>query len=252
MLLWADGHFVLSRNFRLQKIGDLDWLNTNYGFRSVSRFIDELVILNVSRDSEVTWPDFLKHVTNLAQNVFAPIAVGGFGQRLDRAAVLLRSGADKLVINRAFFFNRPFVEAVVERFGRQCVTASIDLRNSAQSGAEPYFPQETLGVGHRELADWQVSFPLQLCGEVMVRSVDRDGTGLGLDLDLYSGLPGEWYRVPIVAAGGVGKPEHIVSGLSNPILGAVATANLLNFVGSGLEKARAVCTQAGIDLAHWI
>ena len=92
----------------------------------------------------------------------------------------------------------------------------------------------------------------ELMGELMLRSVRRDGTGQGLDLDLLEYLPEKPWRVPIIFSGGVGKPQHIIDGLSMPGISAVSTANLLNFIGPGLEEARLSCIEAGIELAKWI
>lgn len=242
---------MLSRNFRLQKIGNLEWLNQNYNFETVSRHIDELVILNVSRSDDGHWPGFLETVQVLSQRNFVPISVGGFGPYLDRAGSLLRSGADKLVINKALFTNISFVENVVERFGRQSVVGSIDLKASPDGTYYPYFPMGVPDqVGHFSKG-WEGAIPNHLVGELMVRSVDRDGTGQGLDVQLLANLPANWQSVPVIAAGGVGKPGHIIEGFSHPSVEAVATANLLNFIGDGLEKARDECVSAGVDLARW-
>ena len=243
---------MLSRNFRLQKIGNLEWLNQNYNFESVSRHIDELVILNVSRSDGGHWPGFLETVKILGQRNFVPISAGGFGPYLDRASNLLRSGADKLVINKALFNNVPFVESVVERFGRQCVVGSIDLRASAGGIYQPYFPLNVSNEWERSTGKVEGSIPTHLIGELMVRSVDRDGTGQGLDVNLLANLPANWHSVPVIAAGGIGKPEHIIEGLSHPSVEAVATANLLNFIGDGLGKARIACVSAGFDIARWV
>lgn len=242
---------MLSRNFRLQKIGNLEWLNQNYNFETVSRHIDELVILNVSRSPDGHWPGFLETVQVLAQRNFVPISVGGFGPYLDRAGSLLRSGADKLIVNRALFSNIPFVESVVEHFGRQCVVGSIDLKSLPDSTYQPYFPTYPSGhVGYVPLS-WENAFPDHLVGELMIRSVDRDGTGQGLDFELLARLPAAWSVIPLVFAGGVGKAEHIIEGFSFPSIQAVATANLLNFMGEGLENSRRRCAIEGFDLAKW-
>lgn len=250
-LLYDEGHFVLSRNFRLQRIGDLSWLNDNYNFQTVSRHIDELAVLNVSRTSDIDWNQFLETVRALAHSNFVPIAIGGFNQDLTLAHELLRSGADKLVVNSAIFENTGLVEKLVARYGRQCVVASIDIDRSPDS-----HPIVVLKKGGERLASTS-SEPLEsirpeLMGELMLRSVRRDGTGQGLDLDLLNYLPEKLRHVPIILSGGVGKPQHVIDGFSEPGISAVSTANLLNFIGPGLEETRIKCIEAGIELAEWI
>lgn len=250
-LLYDEGHFVLSRNFRLQRIGDLSWLNDNYNFQTVSRHIDELVVLNVSRTTDIDWNEFLETVRALAHSNFVPIAVGGFNQELILAQELLRSGADKLVVNSAIFENVELVEALVERYGRQCLVGSIDIDVSPEG-----HPIVVLRKGTERLesdfADPLEEIRPDLMGELMVRSVRKDGTGQGLDLDLIKYLPEKLSQVPIILSGGVGKPQHIIDGLSVPGVSAVSTANLLNFIGPGLEEARLSCIESGIELAKWI
>lgn len=249
-LLYESGHFVLSRNFRLQRIGDLEWLNKNYNFRTVSRHIDELVILNVSRGNNYDSSAFIRTVQDLAFSNFVPISVGGFGTDMDVARELFRSGADKLVINTALFRNHIFVERVVETFGRQSVIGSVDVIFGEENDGLVVVNkgQETLSG---DLGQIFHSIPENLIGELLLRSVRRDGTGQGLDVGLAR-LVGEKFRgIPLLIAGGVGKPEHIRDGLNHPDVDGVVTANLLNFIGTGLEEARKICLTHGVDLAHF-
>ncbi len=250
-LLYDNGHFVLSRNFRLQRIGDLSWLNDNYHFQTVSRHIDELVILNVSRGDSWEWESFRETVQNLALSNFVPISVGGFGNDVGRATELLRSGVDKLVVNSALFTDQPFVEQLVQKFGRQCVVGSVDLQASETDGHHILINRGTTtlpGAARDHLEE----LPSHLVGELLVRSVKRDGTGQGLELELLTSLPKKLTNIPLIIGGGVGKPQHIIEGLAHENIAAVSTANLLNFIGTGLEEARDACLVQGIDLAKWI
>ncbi len=249
-LLYDEGHFVLSRNFRLQKIGDLRWLEKNYHFETVSAFIDELIVLNVSRSDDIDWNHFLDTVQSLAESNFVPISVGGFRQDSKLAKNLLRAGADKLVVNSALWENLPLVESLVDDFGRQCIVGSFDIQKSTAGDSIVLMNKGSSQVdGSAE--DVLATLPDGLLGEVMLRSVQRDGTGFGLDLDLPSILPGHLQNLPLILSGGVGKPAHIIDGLQSSDVSAVATANLLNFIGQGLEDARTECLAAHIDLAHW-
>lgn len=249
-LLYDEGWFALSRNFRLQRIGDLAWLQDNYGFSDVSRFIDELVILNVSRKAQIDWDQFLGTVSALAKSNFVPIAVGGFGQDLERAKVLLANGADKLVVNSALFEEPFFVEELAGKFGRQSVVGSIDIELVSESQF-----RIILGRGERErvfeLESLLKSLPLHSTGELLIRSVRNDGTGQGLDTELYAALDLARFCLPVVVAGGTGKAEHVIQALCLDEVSGLSTANLLNFIGPGLQELRKSCTAHGIDLAQW-
>ena len=103
-LLYDDGYFVLSRNFRLQRVGNLEWLKKNYNFSHIAFFIDELIVLDVSRNNR-SIDKFSSMLKKLSCECLVPIAAGGGIRSLDDGKKLLRSGADKLVINTALFRN---------------------------------------------------------------------------------------------------------------------------------------------------
>ena len=128
-LLYDNGSFMLSRNFRLQRIGDLNWLEDNYGFANVGYQIDELVVIDVSRQNRDT-AKFCEDLKKLTQDCFAPIAAGGGIKTLEHARELLRSGADKVVVNSALHDQPELVENLASEFGQQCIIASVEDRKS--------------------------------------------------------------------------------------------------------------------------
>jgi len=244
-LLYEQGSFVLSRNFRRQRIGDLNWLKVNYSFDSIAEAIDELVVLNVDRGCS-GWTDFLRTVESLSKATFVPMSVGG-GVRSERQGrEILTSGADKIVMNTALFCEPNLVESLSDQLGKQCIVGSIDLKGISNS---------TIAVGI-DGATRFLSGPLEQVlsrvqwssfGEVYLNSIDRDGTGQGLDLHLLDCLPAS-SRNPVILAGGVGNARHLRDGLQDPRVDAVATANLLNFVGDGFHEARKVLLREGVPL----
>ena len=118
-LLFSKGYFWLSRNFRLQKVGDMQWLKRNYGFSKISNYIDELIILNVSEDCN-SLEEFNKMLKELTKDLFIPIAAGGGIREIDQAKKLLRSGADKIVLNTILFEeSRNIVLKMKKEFGQQ-------------------------------------------------------------------------------------------------------------------------------------
>lgn len=124
-LLYNEGYFMLSRNFRLQKVGNLEWIENNYNFENIAFSIDELIILNVNRN-ERNLIEFSKTITKLISNVFVPVAVGGGVTSMEYAKTLFMSGADKIVINSILTENPILVKELVREYGSQSVIASID------------------------------------------------------------------------------------------------------------------------------
>ena len=118
---------MLSRNFKLQNVGDLDWLNKHYNFSRISFFIDELIILDVSRN-ERDFDFFCSQVKTLTKNCFVPISAGGGINNVNQAKTLLRSGADKIVVNSLLFNNIEMIESLASEFGNQCIVASVDIK----------------------------------------------------------------------------------------------------------------------------
>ena len=245
-LLYERGTFVLSRNFRTQKIGNIEWLNANYNFSRVARYVDELVLINVSQDREFD-EHFRGTLSQLLEGVFAPVTVGGGIQTLMDAETLFDSGADKILLNRAIHEDLTLIADLATKYGQQAVVGSLDIRtdqgthlvmtNKASTPGSTENLQKLLLDGH--------------IGELYVNSVNKDGTGQGMDPDIVDVVP-SMSSVPIILAGGAGKPAHLAEAIATPRINAVATANLLNFVGDGLEKAREEMRMAGVDLAHWI
>lgn len=244
-LLFENGEFVLSRNFRTQRIGDLSWLQRNYNFASVAKYIDELVVINVSGPSASN-ETFVRMLSELLSDVFVPVTAGGNVQDLSDARSLFRAGADKILFNTAIFSNRHLIESAAENFGQQAIVASIDVR----SHQGDYFPYAKKGSVKETLESFDRLVANGSIGEIYLNSIDRDGTGNGIDLDclnVFDYAP----SVPLIIAGGAGTPDHLAQAIKSPSVSAVATANLLNFIGDGLQRARQAILDAGVALAQW-
>ena len=247
-LLYDRGSFMLSRNFRLQRVGDLNWLRKNYVFANTSLSIDELIVLDVSRGERD--PDaFCDHLKQVSRECFVPIAAGGGVRGIDDAMRLLRSGADKIVVNSILFLDPDLVGALGDRFGQQCIVGSVDLKLCADGQYAVWIEngQHQLPGPARYLLEPLIDMPV---GEIYLNSVDKDGTGQGYDFDMLELLPPE-FSVPVILAGGAGNARHLAEGLGDPRVDAVATAHLFNFVGNGLQQARGKLIATGIDLPVW-
>lgn len=239
---------MLSRNFRLQKIGNLEWIQTHYDFSRISYSIDELVVLDVTRqnrDLEI----FCEVLKSLTYGNFVPITAGGGVKDIDSARKLLRSGADKIVINSSLFDEKELATQLAKEFGQQCVVASIDVKRSKSCELQVLSNNGTL-IEKISAERLFINLLQERVGELYINSIDRDGTGQGLDLTILDLLP-SGFNKPVILAGGVGNAEHILFGLQDSRVDAVATANLLNFVGDGLRKAREDIASGGILLPIW-
>ena len=246
-LLFADGYYMLSRNFRLQKVGDIQWLNKNYNFKTIAFSIDELIVLDVSRKNRDLF-GFCENLKMLCQQCFIPIAAGGGVRNLQDADLLLKSGADKIVINTILYTNPSLVKELVSIYGSQCVIGSIDLKKEKEqwkafvsNGSEEVFLKVNEYI--RQIAALGV-------GEIYLNSMDRDGTGQGYLMEMLNELNGA-IVTPVILAGGAGNYQHFFEGLQQKSVDAVATAHLFNFVGDGLPRSRELLREKNMKLAVW-
>jgi len=247
-LLYNNGTFMLSRNFRLQKVGDLQWLQSNYNFSQISYSIDELVVLDVTR-GEKSLDNFCSVLKKLAEGCFVPISAGGGIRSIEAARNLLCSGADKVVVNSSLYTDDGFIGRLASEFGQQCIVASMDIK-SAPNGSYHLWSECGSKCLDGSAKEWVARVAQDHVGELYLNSMDRDGTGQGYDLKLLDLLPLKMTK-PVIIAGGVGNAWHLAAGLSDPRVDAVATAHLYNFIGDGLKKAREFLISSGINLPFW-
>lgn len=247
-LLYDAGQFMLSRNFRLQRVGDIEWLQRNYNFSHIAFFIDELIVLDVTR-GERNHLAFCEALKSLVAGCFVPIAAGGGVRSVSDARDLLRFGADKIVVNTPLFDDKPFVRELVREFGQQCIVGSVDIKADGSHGYHIYSEngQRIIDTPPAEVIS---GLGNDLIGEVYLNSIDRDGTGQGYDMDILGLLPSD-FSTPVILAGGVGNSSHLAVGLADPRVDAVATAHLFNFIGDGLQRARHALLEQGSILATW-
>lgn len=246
-LLYADGYFMQSRNFRLQRVGDLQWLERNYRLQEISFSLDELVVLNVSRGYR-NLNDFADVVGRVSEKVFIPIAAGGGIFSTKDAEVLFGNGADKLVINTALTKNTSEIEKIVDIYGSQSVVASVDYR-TIDTKQVVYLEngQEALDQSLDQYIRWIENLGV---GEILLNSIDNDGTGFGLDVGTCKRFSNRC-SMPLILMGGAGNAQHFAEALRIPGISAVATANLFNFIGDGLPLARSKLLDGSFNFARW-
>ena len=246
-LLYDSGYFTLSRNFRLQKVGNMQWLKKNYNFSHISFSIDELIILDVTR-GERNEETFYEHVRLLNDECFVPIAAGGSIREVEQARKLLHSGADKVVINTLVSEDSDVIAEIAREFGQQSIVASVDVK--LINGEFTVWTNNGSIKQNTSLTKWLENIENLPIGEVYLNSVDRDGTGHGYKTELIEKIP-DAFSMPLILAGGAGKYSHFLEVLQDERVDAVATANLLNFIGDGLEKSRQELLDEDFNLPIW-
>lgn len=246
-LLYQDNNFYLSRNFRLQKVGGLSWLQNNYRFADIATSIDEMVIIDVSRGAR-DCNAFCAIADKVAANCFMPLALGGGISCLQDAEIMINSGADKIIVNTVLTENPGLVKELVQIYGSQCLVASVDYRYEA--GSYVIYTRNGCRRVGSSLSSYVCNLMELRVGEIYLNSMDRDGTGQGYWMEALDQLP-ESCHLPVIMAGGAGNQNHLLLGLQHPKVDAVATANLFNFVGNGLPMARRHLLSQSANLAQW-
>ena len=247
-LLAQGGKFMLSRNFKLQSVGDVAWIRDHYEFDSIAFAIDELIVLDVTRGARDR-EGFAALLLELSRHCFMPIAAGGGIRSVDDARRLLNAGADKVVVNTALFTDPDLVRELSARFGAQCVIASIDYRRTDQ-GENRVFTENGERPLHLSLEE-AVALAASLgAGELYLTSMTRDGTGQGLDVASVAGIARQT-TLPVIISGGAGNFRQLSEAISDPAISAVSTANLFNFMSDNLREARSEIIASGTELATW-
>ena len=244
-LLYNKGYFMLSRNFRLQKIGDFKWLKKHYNFEKIAFSIDELIILDVTREGRDIY-EFSSVVKEVVKNVFIPVACGGGVRTLDDAKLLLNSGADKIVVNTTLHSDKELINSLVKNYGSQFVVGSVDFQIN-NDVINVYIENGQLKIDEN-LQDYLQAIEKLSIGEIYLNSIQKDGTGKGYDIKYLEDILGK-VTTPIILAGGAGNYLHLIEGLKISSVDAVATANLFNFIGDALPDSRNKIINEKIELA---
>jgi cyclase len=185
-------------------------------------------------------------VRRAAQDVFVPMTVGGGVRSVDDVRDLLRAGADKVAINTAAIRRPALVTEVAQRFGSQCMVLSIEAKRRSDGGWEPYTDcgREHSGLDAIEWAKRGVELG---AGEILVTSIDREGTKKGFDTELIQAIS-RAVSVPVIASGGYGEPAHLVDAVRIGGANAVAIADALHYQRTTLTDVRRAAGEAGIPM----
>ncbi|GBE08525.1 imidazole glycerol phosphate synthase subunit HisF [bacterium BMS3Bbin11] len=209
---------------------------------------DEITFLDITASSDNR--DTILHVVEeVASTVFIPLTVGGGIRVLDDVRRMLNAGADKVGINTAAVFNPEFVKEASDHFGSQAIVVSIDAKQ-VEAGDNPRWEIFTHG-GRKstglDALEWAKKMADYGAGEILLTSMDRDGTRDGFDLALTRAIC-DTVNVPVIASGGVGNLDHLVDGVSKGHADAVLAASIFHFGDYTVQQAKKRMQDAGIEV----
>jgi imidazole glycerol-phosphate synthase subunit HisF len=205
---------------------------------------DEIVLLDISATAEKR-ATLLDTVRRTAQRLFIPFTVGGGIRSLDDASAVFDSGADKVSINSAALADPSLISAIASRFGSQAVIVAIDAKRNG-SGWEAYSRGGRTSTG-RDASTWASEAESRGAGEILLTSMDRDGTGSGFDCDLTRAIS-DRVRIPVIASGGAGNREHFVEVFQQGHADAALAASILHFGITGIASLKSALATAGIPV----
>jgi imidazole glycerol-phosphate synthase subunit HisF len=208
---------------------------------------DELCFLDITASHEKRGI-ILDVVSRTAERCFMPLTVGGGVRTLGDVRALLRAGADKVSINTAAVTDRAFVARSAEKFGNQCIVVAIDAKQVGVAGATPRWEIFTHGGRNRIGLD-AIRYAREVvalgAGEILLTSMDRDGTRAGFDLPLTRAIS-DAVPVPVIASGGVGTLDHLVEGIRDGGASAVLAASIFHFGDHTIGEAKRHMAAAGL------
>lgn len=208
-----------------------------------SRDVDELIVLDIQANQDLGLPDF-ESISDLSQECFVPLSVGGGVTKLEHIEKLLLCGADKVTVNTAAYINKSIINLGANKFGSQCIVASIDVKKNI----DQYFCYSHSGTFNTEKnpEDWARELVDLGAGEILLTSIDCDGTMAGYDLFLIERVA-KVINVPLIASGGAGNYQHMIDAV-NAGASAVAAASMFHFTEQTPIEAKKAMRSAGIPV----
>ena len=206
---------------------------------------DEITFLDITASHENRATTY-ETVSRMASEVFIPLTVGGGVREIHNIRDLLLAGADKVSINTAAVFDPEFVKRAADKFGSQCIVVAIDAKQVAPSRWEIFTHGGPKPTG-LDAVEWAVRMVDYGAGEILLTSMDRDGTRDGFDLGVTRAVS-DAVSVPVIASGGVGQLSHLVDGIIEGHADAVLAASIFHFAQYTIGEAKICMRDAGIEV----
>jgi len=205
---------------------------------------DEITFLDITASYEKR-DILIDIVRRTAEEIFIPLTVGGGVRRLEDIRRLLKAGADKVSVNTAAVKNPSFVEKASKRFGSQCIVVAIDAKRKGESW-EIYTHGGRIPTGI-DAVEWAKKMEEMGAGEILLTSMDRDGTKDGYDIELTRTIS-EGVSIPVIASGGVGKLEHLYEGLVLGKASAVLAASIFHYREYSISQVKSYLKERGVTV----
>ena len=208
------------------------------------REVDELVLLDIAAHLSSDDPDF-ESIAEFGQDCFVPLTIGGGVTHIDQVQRLLRAGADKVAVNTAAYGRPNFINEIANSYGAQCVVASVDVR--FQDDSWLCFSHSGQKATELDVVAWVRELEGRGAGEILITSIDRDGTMQGYDLNLIEAVV-KAVKIPVIASGGAGNYQHMVEAVIQAGASAVAAASIFHFTEQTPAGAKHALAAAGVPV----
>jgi len=207
--------------------------------------VDEIIILDVSRTTDYR-TNFHKIIRGLSKRCFVPLTIGGWIKDTTEIRTLLLEGADKISINTEAVRNPKLISESVKIFGSQCIVVSIDIRKNKANQYEVYVDRGRESTGLDPI-EWAKKVEKLGAGEILLTSIDREGTLKGYDLELLQSVATN-VTIPVIAFGGAGNWQHFVDGITIGKADAVSAANIFHYTEHSTYNAKEYLNKMGINV----
>lgn len=222
-LLWKDMGLVKGVSFNSwRRIGTVLPAIKVYNMRQV----DELIIVDILASEQEREPDYYS-ISEFSAECFVPLTVGGGIKNVEEVKQILRSGADKVTINTALYNNLSLISCIANTFGSQCIVASIDAKKNTSGQYECYSYSGKRPMNIKPDL-WAKELEKAGAGEILITSIDNDGTMQGYDIELIKSIT-DTVNIPVIASGGAGNYFHMFEVINKTAVDAIAAASIFHF-----------------------
>ena len=237
-----NGRVVKGTNFiNLRDAGDPIEVGKAYGEAGA----DELVFLDITASSDARAIK-LDMVRRVAETVFIPFTVGGGIRTIDDFKMILREGADKIAVNSAAIMNPQLISEAADKFGSQCVVVAIDAKRTQEGNFHIFKNGGRIDMGI-DAIEWAIEAERLGAGEILLTSMDADGTKAGYDLELTRAISGA-VKIPVIASGGAGTMEHFYEALTEGGAEAALAASLFHYKELEISQVKKYLKEKGVSV----